>query len=133
MAETKVTINGETNAGGAWTTFNPTTTGFAATPTTTGTKYTRIGNTIIYNFKVAGTSNGTTTLIALPFTAATGTDTEGVLGLVRDNGAYKTVAGRMIIDLSNYNVVTCFTDMSSGTWTASGAKEVRGTIIYEAA
>ena len=117
---------------GAWTAYTPTTSGWVATPTTTGCKWTQIGKTVFCNFKVAGTSNAITARVALPVRAATGTDTEGVLGLTRDNGTYSTVAGRMVIDSTDYAVIQCYRDMSSLSWTNSGAKEVRGFIVYEA-
>lgn len=119
--------------GGAWTATTPATTGWDATPTKTGCKYIQIGKTIIFNFKVAGTSNANTAIIALPVTAATGTDTEIALGLARDNGTYITTACRGLIDSSSYTEIQCFKDMTSAVWTTSGAKEVRGIIIYEAA
>ena len=117
----------------SWTSYNPTTTGWAATPTTTGTKYIKIGKTVILNFKISGTSNANTARLSLPFTAVSGTDAEIALGLARDNGTYITTACRGIIDSLDYGVVQCYKDMTSAAWTTSGEKEVRGIIIYETA
>lgn len=120
--------------GGVWQAYVPTATGWSATPTTTDTWYTQIGKVVIYRFTCSGTSNGTTAALSLPVAAKAGTySTEAVLGLVEDNTSFKTTACRMFIDpTSSTTKVSFSTDMSSGVWTGSGTKAVRGLIIYEA-
>ena len=128
-------ISASNLGGGAWTAYTPTTTGWAATPTTTGTKYIRIGNTIIYTFVVSGTSNAVSAIVSLPVNNKAGTYSyEGTLGVAQDNGTLITTACRTVIDPgTDVTYVRCYKDMVSAAWTNSGAKLVRGTIIYEVA
>lgn len=75
MAETKVTINGETNAGGAWASWTPTTSNFDTTKATLDfAKYAQIGKTVHFKLQYSLTSNavGSEPTFSLPVAAATG-------------------------------------------------------------
>lgn len=121
-----------------WFAFTPTTTtGWSATPTTSGSRFCIKGRECTYRFIVSGTSNATSVQISLPVNAqasvTTGTfNFEGVLGLSQDNSSFLTVAARQVVDPTvSLSLLVCYHDMSSGVWTNSGSKTVRGTAIYE--
>ena len=145
VADTLITIVGSTFAGGAITdnahshaetplgfpsvfAHTATTTGWAASPTQ-DIAYTINGKTVTLMFVVAGTSNATSASFTLPV-AAVAPNVEGALGLARDNNVYKTTACRMYVATTS---ISFDTDMASGAWTSSNAKEVRGVITYRIA
>lgn len=81
MAETKVTINGETDGGGAWTAWTPTiTASTGAFTTVSGSgKYKVIGKTchFIVNITITTVGTATGTVFTLPVTAKDGVGNVG--------------------------------------------------------
>lgn len=70
-----------------------------------------------------GTSNATNLLFSTPATYTN--QVGGAMITAMDNGVLLTVAGRVATGITGLNrVITCNTNMSSGAWTASGAKRV---------
>lgn len=127
----------QTGTGSSWvtTTITPTKVGWVST-TKNIWQYLQMGKMVWMYFDVSGTSNSTSTSVTLPVAArsfSAANDFEGTYGLASDNGS--TTAGpRWNIDLSG-SATTCnfFTTYGGGAWTASGTKQIRGYIIYEAA
>lgn len=124
-----------TNSEG-FTSYTPTQVGWASV-TTFEFFWKQVGKLVYVKFSIAGTSNSTAVNFTLPTPVRTSGQTygfEGVLGLAQDNGTFKTGACRFIIDpAGDPTHVNCYGDMVTGSWTASGTKLVRGTLIYEAA
>lgn len=123
--------------GATWVTatLTPTKTGWAST-TKNVWQYVQMGKMVWLYFDISGTSNSTSTNVTLPIAARSFSATnlfEGTYGLGVDNGAPITQP-RWDIDLSGSST-TCnfFTTYAGGGWTASGTKQIRGYIIYEAA
>lgn len=119
------------SAPGYWIAHVPVFTGFSADPTVAYSRYARIGNVVIYQFKrnANGTSNATTYTQTLPFAAAQSIGPV-LIGGGLDNGATlnpgvfgETTAASAVLTLS--------TSSAGGAWTNSGNKASYFTIIYE--
>ena len=92
------------------------------------TRYMLIGKTCFFYIQVtSGTSDSTSTEIALPFTPAYATN--GTNGFAVNNGTQLTVASRWRVQ-TNGNI-TFYTNMYEGAWTASGDKRVYAIGFYE--
>lgn len=97
--------------------------------------YKQVGKTIYLSYNITGTSNSTSTTIGLPVTPSTHlTYWETSLSLAINNGSISTTGPRQSIDNSGgtATTVTLTPDANGSGWTASGAKTVRGQIVYEA-
>ena len=114
-----------------WFNYTPTIyTGWSALPTGTY-KFYAVGNTCFYNIDQSdGTSNGATTQLGMPITAAGNQVFSGACGLAVDNGAILTGAARWYIEKSA-TFVQFRKDMGTTTFTTSGTKRVRALVIYE--
>lgn len=136
MAETKVTINGETDAGGAWQTWVPTIGGFSVNPTGGIYTYSQIGKmvTLAIAMPNAGTSNAATITLSLPVTSANRTSTTWVgYGSVVDNGVVKASPGMITITPAS-TTLTVVLDFQFSAFTNYGSKRMQyGAITYEAA
>lgn len=124
----------DTGASGATTTITPTKTGWVST-TKNVWQYQQIFKMVWLYFDVSGTSNSTFTNVTLPIAARSigGTNQfEGSYGLASDNGS-SGAGPRWNIDSAAPTICSFFTTYSGGAWTASGTKQIRGFIIYEAA
>lgn len=136
MAETKVTINGETDAGGAWVAWTPTLTGWSANPTGGNYYYYEVGKMITLSISQpnAGTSNATTCVISLPFTAVTRAGAQwSAPAKIIDNAVAKTSPGLAQIGTGGTTCVVTL-DYGFNAFTASGNKRIEScTITYEAA
>lgn len=91
MAETKVTINGETDAGGAWTAFTPSWANLTPGSGTNTGYYKQIGKTVFFRvyFKYgSGSSVGSAPALTLPVTSVNYVDgyTSIGQGTAWDNG-----------------------------------------------
>lgn len=132
---TKLVNSGTWGATWATATITPTKTGWAST-TKNVWQYTQMGKMVWLYFDISGTSNSTSTNVTLPVAARSISATnnfEGTYGLASDNGS---IGGgpRWNIDLSvSATICNFFTSYAGGAWTASGTKQIRGLIIYEAA
>jgi len=105
-------------------------TGWSDLPTGTY-KFYAVGNTCFYNIDQSdGTSNGATTRLGTPITAAGNQVFSGACGLAVDNGAILTGAARWYIDKSS-TWVQFQKDMGTTSFTTSGTKRVRALVIYE--
>lgn len=94
------------------------------------TRYMLIGKTCFFYIQVtSGTSNSTSTVIALPFTPAYATN--GTNGFAVNNGTQLTVASRWRVQTNG--TITFYTNMYEGAWTATGDKRVYATGFYEVA
>lgn len=94
------------------------------------TRYMLIGKTCFFYIQVtSGTSNSTSTVIALPFTPAYATN--GTNGFAVNNGTQLTVASRWRAQTNG--TITFYTNMYEGAWTATGDKRVYATGFYEVA
>lgn len=110
------------------------------TPTPTGWNsilgvfwYVVIGSICIARVTItAGTSTTTAAAITLPVTSANVPNQkwDGACGRCADNSAVLTTPCRWEVD-ANSSTVNFYSDMGTGTWTASGTKLIRATIIYE--
>jgi hypothetical protein len=114
-----------------WFNYTPTIyTGWSALPTGTY-KFYAVGNTCFYNIDQSdGTSNGATTQLGMPITAAGNQVFGGACGLAVDNGTILTGAARWYIEKSA-TFVQFQKDMGTTTFTTSGTKRVRALVIYE--
>lgn len=93
-------------------------------------RYRQVGKFIYVFYYLAGTSNDTATSFTVPVSPATTmNEYEGVSGLHIDNGAVGTQPRWNLV--SSGSVVTFFTTFAGGGWTASGSKDIRGTVVYE--
>lgn len=120
---------------GAWVDWTPTVTGWAAGYTVDVARYKLIGKTCFFTVDISGTSNSTAVNIVMPFTSYSGADSPvwgGTNAYVQNNGTVATVASRWYIG-ENSATLIAYTDMSSGAWTASGAKRIRVMGFYETA
>jgi len=119
---------------GAWNAFSGASftvspTGWAATPTSTGT-YFQLGKLVIVYYNITGTSNSTAASASLPVTAAT--PASGNFNFPYrsiDNGVAGAGAGQAFI-VAGGTTVSFFKDMSSGNWTSSGTKSIDGAILF---
>lgn len=115
-------------------TWTPTAVGWSST-SVAQYRWSQVGKIVTAFVEVTGTSNSTSTTLTLPVTARTTlAHYEGLYGLATDNGGSPSTAPRWTIDTgSNPNLVQFFTSTGGSGWTASGAKTIRATLIYEAA
>lgn len=122
------------DVGGAWTTYTPTTSGWAATPTASA-RYIQQGKQVTIEFYITGTSNNTISSMALPVAAKNGGSISGMaLELAVDAGVNTTTAGKSFLDAStDANNVYFYKNVGGTTFSNSGTKSVRGMLIYEAA
>lgn len=114
--------------------FAPTKTGWTST-TKNVWQLIMVGKDVRIYFDLSGTSNSTSTNFTSPVAAKSISATnnfEGTYGLGSDNGSVITQP-RWTIDLSaSATVCNFFTTYAGGGWTASGTKQIRGYIMYEA-
>lgn len=118
-----------------WQSYTPTLVGWSST-TTKVCRYEQIGKTIYLNVNISGTSNSASLTISLPVSARTGIGYNATTGFAQDSGTpiNNNGTGRMVIDpSSDANLMTVYSNMYLGGWTASGTKTIQGLIIYEAA
>lgn len=87
--------------------------------------YKIIWSHISHIFDIWWTSNATNFSFTLPF-SPTIIWPDFPQGLTQDNWTNKTSPGRCTV---SSNTVTCYSDLSSGWWTASGNKLIRGQFI----
>jgi hypothetical protein len=120
----------------AWTDYSATSTvtGWSAF-TTKKIYYTKIGKLVLAAFSIIGTSNTTGASFTLPFTSANTTvGFIGSGGQIQDNGgAVDTTASLVMLPADSATVSIYRTLSGSNTFTASGTKQVNGTIVYESA
>lgn len=103
------------------------------TYTTKKIYYKRLGKQIWVTFNIAGTSNATSVSFTLPYASDNvSLIYGGAMVTVQDNGTTKTTACAAKL-AANASTVNCYTDMSTGSWTNSGTKQVAGTFVYEIA
>lgn len=87
--------------------------------------YATVGNLVIFHASIDGTSNSTSLTLSLPFIPA-GQGCNFIVR-VRDNtGAFVGGLARSTAG----GILDVFPTIGGGTWTASGTKEVRATILY---
>ena len=90
-----------------------------------------IGRTCFYPIYMdSGTSNANTAYLELPIAASSPAREGGANGFAVDNGTTLTVASGWRITGAD-NKVQFHTNMTTGTWTASGTKRVGALVIYE--
>lgn len=95
-------------------------------------EYTTVGNLVFCRLYVAGTSNSTQAVVSLPFTAKSGLSVmafRGTITAAYNNGSLLTTPGHWVI-VSGGDVLTAFTAMPAGAWTASGAKSINISFWY---
>ena len=118
-----------------WTDYSSTSTitGFAnATPATTAIlNYKKVGNLVFFNWNLADAYDGTVVSFTLPYTAVAGASFGGIQTTMVDNSVALNVPGKWFMT-SNSGLVTCRTNMSTATWTASGNRGTSGSGWYEA-
>lgn len=131
----KMSNSGTWDSSWATTAITPSKTGWSST-TKNVWQYIQIGKMVWLYFDVSGTSNSTSTSVTLPVAARSISATnnfEGSYGLAGDSAGVGA-GPRWNIDLSSSaTLCTFFTTYTGGAWTASGTKQIRGFIIYEAA
>lgn len=95
-------------------------------------RYKQTGKIVTLFVYITGTSNSTSTSIVLPVLPATTLAFyDGAYGLAQNNGSFISTTPRYSID-SSMTTVIFFPDVAGGSWTASGTKSIRATVIYEA-
>lgn len=109
------------------------TTGWVDTPSKS-MYYRKQGNLVLVSFGIVGTSNATSSTFEVPYAsyAFNSVTWGGVLRYVYDNNSAVTAAARFVLE-NNGATVTCYKDMSTGTWTNSGTKSVYGQFSYVSA
>lgn len=90
--------------------------------------YITYGKVCFVYFEVVGTSNSTSTEITLPYNAKYTNNYGGFL--CSDNGVQQTLPARLDTTASSASA-TIYKDHAGGTWTASGAKAIRGGFWFE--
>jgi hypothetical protein len=113
-----------------WFNFDAAPTGFSAVPASPVYRWTTKANTIFigYSEASAGTSNATTFAATAPVAAAQ--NVTGVAGTLVDNGALRTVAGRVVMT-SGSAAITFRTDMANGAWTNANGKRAVAEWFFE--
>ena len=122
------------SGGTSWQTFD----GITITGWNTGSfstaqlEYTTVGNLVFCRLYVGGNSNATTAVIKLPFAAKSGLATaafHGEITAASNGGTVLTAPGHWVITQGS-NVLTAYTSMPAGAWTASGAKSINISFWY---
>ncbi len=118
-----------TGLGTVWTDYFATST-IVGWSSKTGYIYTKkIGKTVFVQYQISGTSNSTSTTFTVPYA---GNANVGMsLGYAVDNGG-TAVAGYITLPGGD-SIVTLYSTVASGAWTASGTKNVQGAFCYETA
>jgi hypothetical protein len=113
-----------------WFNWDAAPTGFSAVPASPVYRWTTKGNTIFISYveATAGTSNATTFAATAPVAAAQ--NVTGVAGTLVDNGALRTVAGRVVMT-SGSAAITFRTDMANGAWTNANGKRAVAEWFFE--
>jgi len=102
--------------------------GWAASPTGV-IYYSRLGNRVLVNFYVTGTSNATGTSFTLPYQLKTGITVLSKSVRVIDNGATSAASGHCYMT-SGSATVTLTKSLTGDAWTASGTKTISGEFEY---
>jgi hypothetical protein len=111
--------------------YTPSWTGFSANPTVTA-RYFQNGK-FVHVYMTAsghGTSNATTLTVTLPFTAANTVNQYVPIAGYNNNGSRGAIAGLGVIG-ANTNIMTCYINMQSGTWSSSSSKSISCSFEYE--
>lgn len=116
----------------AWKTFDDITiTGWAAGGAAI-LEYLTVGDLVFCRLYVSGNSNGTTATVTLPYKAKTSGTTNHFRGAItegRNGGSSLTTPGHWVI-VSGGDVLTAYTAMPAGAWTASGVKSINISFWY---
>ena len=118
----------------AWQTFDGITiTGWNTSLSYTAQlEYTTVGNLVFCRLYVSGASNATTATITLPYRAKPSGTTNHFRGAItegRNGGSFLTTPGHWVI-VSGGDVLTAYTAMPAGAWTASGVKSINISFWY---
>jgi hypothetical protein len=113
-----------------WFNWNAAPAGFSAAPASPSYRWRTSGTCIFIGYVEPsnGTSNATTFTATAPVAAAQ--NVTGVAGTLVDNGALRTVAGRVVMT-SGSTAITFRTDMASGAWTNANGKRAVAEWFYE--
>lgn len=113
---------------GAWQSWTPTVTGWAAGYTCTA-RYCKVGKLVSVKIMIVGTSDSTAVYITLPFASVA----DGVFAwaYALDNGAAQATPAYVVLDTSMQ--VRVYKTATGAPWTGSGGKRVLTTFTYEAA
>ena len=118
----------------AWTNYSPLSTivGWSS-PTTKLIYYKKVGKLVFVSFSLIGVSDSTVATFTVPYTATNTVDIYfgGLLIWAQDNSVYVTGVPKCWINY-NDNLVQARQDMPGTAWTASGTKQITGTIWFEA-
>ena len=118
----------------AWQTFDGMTiTGWNTSLSYTAQlEYTTVGNLVFCRLYVSGNSNRTTATVTLPYKAKTSGTTNHFRGAITEGwngGSSLTTPGHWVI-VSGGDVLTAYTAMPAGAWTASGVKSINISFWY---
>lgn len=115
----------------AWTNWSSScsVTGFSSTSTKTF-YYKRLGKTVHCTFRIIGTSNSTAKTVSLPYTSAAG-PYHFYMFHAQNAGTWGNGSPGQINPSTS--TLTCYWYIPTGSWTASGTCEIRGSFTYEAA
>jgi hypothetical protein len=115
-----------------WFNWAPTLTGFSVVPGSSVYQFKINGQQVFFNISQGtdGTSNATMFTISLPVTARTGTSWQGANGYAVNNSVGLTAASKWFIP-SGGTAIQLFTNMATGTWTASGGKRALFQGFYQ--
>lgn len=93
-------------------------------------QYKKVGKTVTVYFYLVGTGNNIATTFTLPFTMNANVADLLNTDYAIDNGGTPTPG--VWIMFANSATVTLYPTAAGGNWTASGARTLSGTIVYEA-
>ena len=93
-------------------------------------RYKKIGKLVFVSFYITGTSDDVTTTFTLKYANTTNPPTFAVCRSSDNGGIY--VTGGLTIPVSS-NMVTVYSTIAGGAWTASGGKSIWGQFWYESA
>ena len=113
---------------GAWQSWTPTVTGWAA-GYTCNARYCKVGKLVSVKIQIMGTSNSANVYITLPFASVA----DGVFAwaYAMDNGIVQDTPAYVVLDTSMK--VRVVKTASGAPWTGSGGKRVMTTFTYEVA
>ena len=128
---------GSGEAGGEWTAYTPTLSGYSGTPTIVG-RWTQVGKTVTVTVSISGTSNATTKYFTYPVAPATWQD--GIrFALFNTSNGTTTMVGAATHRTSTPNIEV-YRGFNQGTatstltgWATSGTAEYSATFTYQAA
>lgn len=94
-------------------------------------RYKKIGNLVLVNYNILGTSNSNVFTFTLPYSNSNQSYSDiNAFGVGTDNSV--TLSSPHIYLPTDSNIITVYQNWQSSSWTASGTKRMNGQFWYEA-